>query len=319
MVARTGLFVAPLPGTPPQGTSPTDGRLVLGGLFGTTGGCISGGTMTASATAMTIAIAAAVWRIPDPTNTAGVYLSPADAYTFTLAAGPASGSRIDLLWVKQDNYENGDADSRVTYGITAGTAASSPVAPTLPAGVMQLARVTVGQGISNAAACTVVQSYGGQAQLTPGVTATSVAALPAGIYVGQRGTAGGVEYRWNGTTWRAQTGDGTPYYGDTSSADQSSTLTTLFRRIGNDVVTARININVGANGAAVGGWVATAPAGFFPAQDTTVVVAIWSGPAWVGTAHLQLSATDGRLYLKYASTAVNANFGLFGTLTYPAA
>lgn len=159
MVARTGLFVKPIPTTPAQGTSPTDGRLVFGGLFGTTGGCIAGGVFTASATQMQVTVSASVWRIPDPTNSAAVFLSPADTNIFTFSAGPASGSRIDLLWVKQNNYENSDADSRVTYGVTAGVASATPVAPSLPAGAMLVGTLTVPTGVSNAAACTLVPAF----------------------------------------------------------------------------------------------------------------------------------------------------------------
>jgi hypothetical protein len=159
MVARTGLFVAPVPGPPPVGTSPTDGRLVLGALFGTTGGCLSGGAFTTSGTLMQATIAPAVWRIPDPTNTGGVYLSPADTTTLTFSAGPASGSRIDAIWVRQNNYEALDADSRVTYGVTTGTATSSPTAPAIPAGAMKIGQLTVPTGASNAAACVLVPTY----------------------------------------------------------------------------------------------------------------------------------------------------------------
>ena len=212
MVARTGLFVKPLPTTPAQGTSPTDGRLVLGALFGTTGGCIAGGVFTASATQMQVTVSASVWRIPDPTNAAAVFLSPADTDLFTFSAGPASGSRIDVLWVKQNNYENSDANSRLIYGVTAGTASATPVAPALLAGQLKLGQLTVPAGVSNAAACTLVPTYGGQTVAQPNLVVATEAQLPAaGAFYGQLAavlsvTVSGVTLpiveRWNGTAWK---------------------------------------------------------------------------------------------------------------------
>jgi hypothetical protein len=212
MVARTGLFVAPVPGPPAVGTSPTDGRLVLGALFGTGGGCLSGGAFTASATLMQVTIAGAVWRIPDPTNTGGVYLSPADVAMLNLSAGPASGSRIDVVWVRQNNFEAGDADSRVTYGVAAGTASSSPVAPAVPSGAMKIAQITVPTGASNAAACTIQPTFGGQNVAAPSIVVATEAQLPAvGAYFGQLAvvlavTVAGPTFpiveRWNGAAWK---------------------------------------------------------------------------------------------------------------------
>lgn len=223
MVDRTGLFVAPLPGATPAGTSPTDGRLVLGGLFGTGAGCISGGALTASATQMQIAVAAAVWRIPDPTNTAGVYLAPADPATFTFSAGPASGSRIDVLWVRQNNYEAGDANSRVVYGVAAGTAASSPTAPAVPAGAIAIGQLTVPAGAANAAACTLVTPYAGQAVAPPPLLVATTAQLPAsGAHYGQlaqvaattiAGATFPATYRWNGASWKPWDSDWVSWYG----------------------------------------------------------------------------------------------------------
>jgi hypothetical protein len=145
-VARSGLFVSPVPGTPPVGTSATDARLALSGILGTTAQVVSGGVLTTSGSALTISVSATVWQLPDVTNANASFISATDAAVLTFAAGPATGSRIDSIAVKQNNYENGDADSRVNVIVVAGTAAPSPVAPTLPSGYFRYANVLAHTG-----------------------------------------------------------------------------------------------------------------------------------------------------------------------------
>ena len=158
MVARSGMFVAPLAGSPPTGMSPTDGRLAFSSLIGTVPQLASGGAITQSPSVMTITVAAAVWQLPDVSNAAGLttFLSATDQFVLTPAAGPATGSRIDLIVVKQNNVENADADSRVNVILVAGTPGAPGVAPAVPGGGYLYATVTVPTSAANAAACTVV-------------------------------------------------------------------------------------------------------------------------------------------------------------------
>ena len=156
MVARSGLFVAPVPGAPPVGTAPTDGRLALAGLYGTISQVERGGAITQSASVMQFTVAQAVWQLPDVTNASATFLSPTDLIVLTIAAGPATGSRMDAVVVKQNNYENGDADSRANVSVIAGTAGAPGVLPTIPAGYLLYATISVPTSAANAAACTVV-------------------------------------------------------------------------------------------------------------------------------------------------------------------
>ena len=158
MVARSGMFVAPLAGTPPVGMSPTDGRIAFSSLIGTTPQCASGGAITQSASTMGFTIASGVWQLPDVSNAAGTsnFLSAIDSTVVTSAAGPATGSRIDLICAKQNNVENSDADSRANLILVAGTAGAPGVAPAVPVGAFLYATVTVPTTAANAAACTVV-------------------------------------------------------------------------------------------------------------------------------------------------------------------
>jgi hypothetical protein len=149
------LFVAPVPGTPPVGTAPQDARLALAGLIGTVAQRVTGGAISASGSIMQFTVTAAVWELPDPTTALGAFLSATDLVSLNISAGPGSGSRIDSFAVKQNNYENADADSRVNIIVIAGVASGSPTPPAMPSGYYRYANITVPTGAANAAACTV--------------------------------------------------------------------------------------------------------------------------------------------------------------------
>ena len=153
MVARSGLFVAPVAGV---GASPTDARLALSALIGTTAQQASGGVTAQSASTMAFTVPSSVWQLPDPTNANATFLSATDPFTLTPAAGPGTGSRIDLLCVKQNNIENGDADSRANVILVAGTAGAPGGTPAVPTGVWLYQTIAVPATTANAAACTVV-------------------------------------------------------------------------------------------------------------------------------------------------------------------
>ena len=78
----------------------------------------------------------------------GLVLAYAAATTVTTTAGPASGSRIDRVWIRQHDPNQGDADNVVEVGVTQGTAATSPAAPSIPTGALELARFTVPAGMT---------------------------------------------------------------------------------------------------------------------------------------------------------------------------
>lgn len=64
-------------------------------------------------------------------------------------AAPASNSRIDIIWAKQDDASSTvaspDADNNPVFGIAKGTAAPSPTPPTglVPAGAVEIGRVQI--------------------------------------------------------------------------------------------------------------------------------------------------------------------------------
>jgi hypothetical protein len=127
----------------------------LSGIIGATAQTVQGGAITQSGSSMAFTIAQSVMQLPDPTNAAASFVSAIDSTILTPAVGPVTGSRVDLIVGKQNNPENGDADSRASFFLVAGTAGAPGVAPAVPAGCLRYADINVPTNAANAAACTV--------------------------------------------------------------------------------------------------------------------------------------------------------------------
>lgn len=84
-----------------------------------------------------------------------------------LNAAPSANSRIDIVYVKQNETRSPMSDSSdvPAFGVVEGTAAAVPVAPAVPDGALALAQVLLPAGVSNTAAAGVVitQTYIGAA------------------------------------------------------------------------------------------------------------------------------------------------------------
>lgn len=74
-------------------------------------------------------------------------------------AAPTANSRIDVIWVKQNDQSKGDANNLAVAGVTQGATAASPVAPAIPAGALELARATVGPNITATTAASITQTF----------------------------------------------------------------------------------------------------------------------------------------------------------------
>lgn len=84
-----------------------------------------------------------------------------------LPAAPSANSRIDVVYVKQNETRSPMSDSSDDpfFGVAKGTAAATPVAPGVPVGALPLAQVLLPAGVSNTSAHGVVitQTYIGAA------------------------------------------------------------------------------------------------------------------------------------------------------------
>lgn len=84
-----------------------------------------------------------------------------------LSAAPSANSRIDVVYVKQNESRSpmSDGSDSPIFGVVRGVAAATPVAPDVPTGALALAQVLLPAGVSNTAAGGVVitQTYIGAA------------------------------------------------------------------------------------------------------------------------------------------------------------
>lgn len=74
--------------------------------------------------------------------------------TPAVAASDATKPRIDVVWVTAHDAAQGDADNLVTLGVTQGTPAATPVAPTIPTYATQLAQMLLPAGATTTANAT---------------------------------------------------------------------------------------------------------------------------------------------------------------------
>lgn len=134
-----------------------------------TGVCVGPGstalvTGTAATGTMTVSIAPHV-AVGLRSTADGPYLGPTleAATTVNIAAAPGANSRIDVVWAKQRNAASTvspDASTAPEYGVTTGTAAASPVKPSIPVGAVELAtvQVAVGATATNGAGVTITNT-----------------------------------------------------------------------------------------------------------------------------------------------------------------
>lgn len=140
----------------------------------------------------------------------GVYrFSGTGVTNVATTAAPTANSRIDIIWVKQNDQSKGDANNLAAVGVAQGAVAASPVAPSIPAGAMEVARATVGPNITgtNAASITNTFRYAALKGTPIPVRNTTergeITAPRAGQLVARLDldAAGRSLERWTGTAW----------------------------------------------------------------------------------------------------------------------
>ena len=312
MALHGATFVAPLPGTPPVGMSAMDGRLVMGGLFGVTPQLVSGGGIVQSGSTMQFTMGQSVFQLPDVTNAAATAFLPTDSTILTPAAGPGTGSRVDLFCVPFKNYENGDGISQSQPFIVAGTAGAPGVAPAVPAGSYRYASVLVPTSAAAATACTVT-IYGNTtvapvALKTP-TKVTLAAVTTASQWQEAVEQSGGVKSVWNGSAWvRGGVTVGTVAASVNYSVGASTSL--VISRDG--IVTFNFYVNRTSGTISLNEQMGTLPAAFCPNISDSVVS---GGMGFPGvTAAAMRVYTNGNIL--YVGPAGNTTF--IGSVTFPA-
>ena len=139
----------------------------------------------------------------------GVARSPA------LAAAPASNSRIDVLYFKQNESVTpyADANNLPIFGVVTGAAAASPTKPSIAgiAGATELATITIPSTATatNSSGVVITNTFQYTAATGGILLVRSSATYPTSTYYGQQvdDMALGYTLRWSGSAWQAALGD----------------------------------------------------------------------------------------------------------------
>lgn len=143
-----------------------------------------------------------------------------------LSAAPSANSRIDVVYVKQNETRSpmSDGSDVPGFGVVNGVAAATPVAPSVPAGALALAQVLLPAGVSNTAAAGVVitQTYIGAAmkgdklQVQTSAQRDALPDVPDGTLL--HNVADGCDYVIRDNAWRPYSGQtikiSLPFFGE---------------------------------------------------------------------------------------------------------
>lgn len=167
-------------------------------------------TGTSATGTMTVSIAPHHW-VTSRGSASGPYRGAREAATtVNIAAAPATGSRIDVVYVKQQDSTSGVPSPDVTtaplYGVLQGTAGSSPTKPSLSsiAGAEELATVQVAAGATSTNGANVtITNTARQTVARGGIVPVLAGDTGSGAYYGQwrHHPTYGPQW-WDGSKWR---------------------------------------------------------------------------------------------------------------------
>lgn len=163
MAVNRGLFVRAT-GTAPTkvGTTPLESRLALAALVAENApGAPRSGIMAQSAdnpqTVVAASASSMVYNVApfeaviNRTASEGVYIVTGTGTTNVATdPSPGTGSRWDIIYVKQNDTDKGDANNLAVLDVAKGTAATSPTKPGIPTGAMALAEARIYAGTTAA-------------------------------------------------------------------------------------------------------------------------------------------------------------------------
>lgn len=193
------------------------------------------GNVVGSTSSMNVTIVTADFVLSRGQTDGAVVLSNSGSTSVLLDVAPSANSRIDVVWVKQNDTESGDPDSSATFGKTTGNAAASPTKPSIPVGALELATVLVPAGVTATNASGVVVSntfqysatYGGPVRYRTEDEMRADSTVPDGI--GAFVTGGGSFYRRSGY-WTRE--DATTFAVVQAQTDQTLNSGTTLATIG---------------------------------------------------------------------------------------
>jgi hypothetical protein len=126
----------------------------------------------------------------------------------SIDTAPTANSRIDIVYVLVQDTTKGNPAGPPIFGVAKGDANAQPVAPTIPAGADELARLEVSTGATSTSSGVVITQthrytnvHGGRVPFRTLTTLRGETSLPEGtLALVDDGLAR--TYRYDGTTWR---------------------------------------------------------------------------------------------------------------------
>lgn len=107
-------------------------------------GVVTGLSVTGSGLAYQVSAGCAVTSRADSDGYCEAYWEGGS--TPAVQANSSSSPRVDLVWIRANDLQQGDPDNRVHVGVAQGAPASSPVAPACPSGCTPLMEMLVPGG-----------------------------------------------------------------------------------------------------------------------------------------------------------------------------
>lgn len=212
-----------------------------------------------------------------------------------LAAAPSANSRIDVIYVKQNETRSpmSDASDVPTFGVVKGTASATPTAPTVPVGALALAQVLLPAGVANTASggVAITQTYigaamkGGMLRVQNSSQRDALTSAPDGTLV--HNVADGCDYIRKDGKWRGWNMPWTDIHTDANQAHMwvnagtahvdLLTASTALTGWGNSVTVARVDNLLFRPAVSEGCYTATRDS-YYP----TVVSALTDGNITIG-------------------------------------
>ncbi|MGA1812767.1 hypothetical protein VH571_10325 [Frondihabitans sp. 4ASC-45] len=212
-----------------------------------------------------------VFAVSRGNSDGAVLVTVSGAYTVTIAGAPASNSRIDVIYIKQNDTDQGDANSNPVIGVVQGDASASPRPNALPTGAVQIATLTIpARAISTSSTGVILtHTIGGTALHGQPIRYRNLTAMnadAANVIDGTLGYVKGGDLYWmQAGSWQQFTGD-TGWVGFSPASGFTATSNLAYRRIGQTVyLRGQIQPN---SGNIVASTLATLPGGIAPAQNT---------------------------------------------------
>lgn len=198
-------------------TTPLDARMMDSARFvKTTAGNVrtgviwtsaASGNVIGSTSTMNVVVVAADFLLSRAATDGAVVITNNGSMNVLLDTAPSSNSRIDVVWLKQNDSTQGDGTSVAAFGKTTGTAAASPTKPSIPVGALELATVVVPAGVTatNASGVSITNTFQYAAPVGGPIRYRSEAEMRADVSNVASGTsayvAGGGEFYSRGSYW----------------------------------------------------------------------------------------------------------------------